>query len=83
MIANLNRTIQMKDASRIKSMTGKGASVEDIAATLDIHVDSVESFVAGMSKAKAPATEKAAEKKPTKRKTAAEKKAARANTPTD
>jgi len=69
MKANLNRTIKQKDASQIRNLQASGSSVDDIAATLDINVDCVATFVDGLSAAEAP------------KKTATKKKTARAKTP--
>jgi hypothetical protein len=74
MKANLNRTIKQKDASQIRNLQASGSSVDDIAATLDINVDCVATFVDGLSAAEAP-------KKTATKKTATKKKTARAKTP--
>jgi hypothetical protein len=77
MKANLNRTIKQKDASQIRNLHASGSSVDDIAATLDINVDCVATFVDGLSTAEAPKAPKA----PAKKKTATKKKTARTKTP--
>ena len=52
MKANLHRTIKQGDASRIQKMVNEDVGVDDIAATLDIHVDIVARFIDGMPSSK-------------------------------